>query len=429
MEYVVGPIWSLLDLIAIIMFSSSFLKKREHSRKQIVCFLVIWVASSIYSNLGISSVITLFLNTLTTFLLLSALFYGKWMTKILCTILSHLYLGTIDVAVTYGFCAILGISYAEFVWKKLMYITVISMGKLLEILFAYIILRLRRTGGVQSVKNKWTVLTILFPAISLIMLAAMVFNSQNTDDLSIGVFVFCCILTIANIAILYLIRIMEKRSSDEHQLALMDQQMEIQTHNIIALEKSYRAQRQASHEFNHQMQAITQLLSRKEYAEAEKYLHEIQGYYSVRTFAVNSHHPILDAIFNQKYQTACEQEIDMTFSLNDLSSVKIKANQLVVLFSNLLDNALEACVKCEGEKVIQCRIEKTTCLYVSIRNTSPSVNIANNQIETTKMSKSEHGYGLKNVQRILNELHAEYTFDYSNGWFHFVAEIPLSDNS
>ena len=428
MEYVIGPIWSFLDLIAIIMFSSSFLKRYEVGKRQIIWFFAIWVVSSIYSNLGIGSIVTMFLNTITTLCLLTVLFNGKWMYKVLCTIFVHLYLSTVDVAVIYGFCALLGISYTDFVWKKLLYTAVVFSGKLLNMLVAYFVLRIRGQGAKHSIKNRWTILTILFPAISLTMLITMFFIGQNDNDLSISVFVFCIVLAVGNIAILYLIRIMEKRSHDEHQLALMNQQMEIQTQNIIALEKSYRAQRHASHEFNHQMQAVAQLLSRKEYLEAEKYLQEIQGNYSVRTFAVNSHHPLLDAVLNQKYQTACEQEIELTFVLNDLSTVKIKANQLVVLFSNLLDNALEACRKCEGEKVIQCRIEKTTCLYVSIRNTSPSVNIVNNQIETTKMSKSEHGYGLKNVQRILNELHAEYAFDYSNGWFQFVAEIPLSDN-
>ena len=43
----------------------------------------------------------------------------------------------------------------------------------------------------------------------------------------------------------------------------------------------------------------------------------------------------------------------------------------------------------------------------------------------TKKSKINHGYGLSQVQSILAQLHAEYAFDYQDGWFTFVAEIPL----
>lgn len=428
MEYIIGPVWIFLELIAVIMFSSSFLKKRETGKRGTICLLAIWVVSSVYTNLGIATSFSLLFNICTTFLLLSVCFQGKWLYRLLCAVLGHLYLGTIDVAITYGTCVLLGMSYDDFVWKKLLYTAVVTSGKLLNILLVYLVLRFRGEGKKHAIKNRWTILTVLFPAISLLMLFTMFFLGQNDDDLSVSVFVFCSVLAVGNVAILYLIRIMENRSRDEHQIALMDQQMEIQTQNIISLEKSYRTQRQASHEFNHKLQVIAQLLSQKEYGEAESYIHEIQSDFSLRTFAVNSRHPILDAIFNQKYQSAKEQDIEMMFSLNDLSEVKLKANYLVVLFSNLLDNAIEASTKCEGEKIIRCCIEKTTCLYISIRNTSLPVSIVDNQIETTKVSRHEHGYGLRNVCRILEELHSEYSFGYSDGWFQFVAEIPLSND-
>jgi hypothetical protein len=44
---------------------------------------------------------------------------------------------------------------------------------------------------------------------------------------------------------------------------------------------------------------------------------------------------------------------------------------------------------------------------------------------TNKSKKREHGYGLPAIRFILEQLHAEYAFDYSDGWFQFVAEIPI----
>ena len=92
-----------------------------------------------------------------------------------------------------------------------------------------------------------------------------------------------------------------------------------------------------------------------------------------------------------------------------------------------MDNALEACMRRADNRRIECRIEADIHLFISIRNTSLPVKIINNRIETSKMPKSDHGFGLPNICRILDSLEAEYAFNYSDDWFHFVAEIPLSN--
>ena len=53
------------------------------------------------------------------------------------------------------------------------------------------------------------------------------------------------------------------------------------------------------------------------------------------------------------------------------------------------------------------------------------VKIKNGTIPTSKEQKEDHGYGLPQIQSILDQLGAEYAFDYKDGWFTFVAEIPL----
>ena len=59
-------------------------------------------------------------------------------------------------------------------------------------------------------------------------------------------------------------------------------------------------------------------------------------------------------------------------------------------------------------------------------NKEPSVPVVinNGLIETTKSPKEEHGYGLITVKHILNQLNAEYSIHYENGYFQFAAEIP-----
>ena len=132
----------------------------------------------------------------------------------------------------------------------------------------------------------------------------------------------------------------------------------------------------------------------------------------------------MDAILNEKYQRARENGIDISYKVSDLSGLKLSTDELVVLLSNLLDNAIEACLRLPNNRKIECSLILEESLFLSIRNTAPPVKIVDGRIETTKKNKMEHGYGLPAVQRILQQLRGELIIDYSEPWFQIVADIP-----
>ncbi len=425
MEHVISSIWVLLDLLSCFVFLSAFLLPRKDKIHQIGTFCLAWVVCSILVLMklaGFGKQIWTFTVTIVASFLL---YRGSLIKHILLITVAFVFNGVIDMAIGYGVCAILKISYSEFVWKKLLYITVATTAKLIEVFLAYLLFRIRQKEGRYRIRKKWLLLISLFPAVSLLILIVMFVLLQDQKNLSIGAFSLSAVLAVANVGVLYLIQMMEKRTKEEQQLILISQQAEIQTKNIMALEKSYRAQRRASHEFLHHMQTISDLLDRREYDEVRGYVHELRDTHTVRIFAVNTHHPILDVLLNQKYQFAADLNIQMDFTVNDLSSVILPTSELVVMLSNLLDNAIEACEKVTEEKIIRCTLVVSDSLYISIRNTSLPVMIINGNIETTKEPKLDHGFGLPTVCRILDILHAEYDFQYLDGWFHFAAEIPL----
>ena len=200
--------------------------------------------------------------------------------------------------------------------------------------------------------------------------------------------------------------------------------MEIQSDSIAALEESYRAQKQATHEFQHHLQTIDSLLDGVHSEKAKEYIENLLDTQTKRIFCIQCGHPILDALLNQKYQAARESHIDMQVQVNDLSAVSVPNEMLVVLLSNLLDNAIEACRKLPEERTILCRLVLNDTLFLSIQNSTLPVTITDGCIQTTKEPKEEHGFGLANVCRLLDQLGAEYAFAYENNTFRFVAEIP-----
>ena len=323
-----------------------------------------------------------------------------------------------------GTCAALGIGWETFWAQRLLVGIVGGFGFLLTVLILLLLRYLELPEVSQAKGTRW-MLSFLFPAASFVLLAVLLFVVQGISEMVLAAAIFGGVLVIANVAIVYLLRTMERQAKEEQERALLRQQMEIQTGSILALEKSYRSQRQATHEFRNQLQTIHDLLTRDAKDEALSYVEQLQGMQTTRVFAVNTHHPILDAVLNQKYQAAKELDVDFQFRVNDLSRLELETDALVVLFSNLLDNAVEGCARLTEGRMIRCSVLLSDSLYISIRNTSPTVVMHGKEIPTTKEPKHEHGFGLVSVRRILEDLGAEYTFHYADGWFEFVAEIPL----
>lgn len=141
-----------------------------------------------------------------------------------------------------------------------------------------------------------------------------------------------------------------------------------------------------------------------------------------RLFLVNSHHAILDALFNTKATEAIQKGIEIDFELNDLSTLPFDVSDMVVLFSNLLDNAIEACEKSiaiEWFAFLLCWNKA----FVFYSKYDPSGRNKNDTIKTTKPNAHLHGFGLSNIKLILNKYHADFVMDYEDGWFQFTGEI------
>ena len=378
----------------------------------------------LYTNLGIEQIVKQILTVIFFTWVTAVLYKGNGFLYFILALICYIFIAAIDAIVVNCMCGLLHISYDTFIWRKLSYIIITTADKLIAVFFAWLLYRFREKGDLGELRSKWVQLSTLFPTVSAAMLAVLFYTAPQEEDVSFGVAVFAGVLMVANIAMLYVIESIEKAMEQEQASRMLRQQISIQTENYSALKENYSTQRRATHEFERHVRVIRDLLDQGEYETAQNYVSQLQNDRALRIFCIASNNPVVDVVLNQKYQVAQENGIKMSVKVNDLSSLSIQANDLVVLLSNLLDNAIEACKKVDSQKEIACSILKEDSIYVSIRNTSLPIEIHHGDIPTTKPNSMEHGYGLQAVKYILEQLGAEYTFAYSNGWFQFVTEIP-----
>lgn len=424
MEYIISALWFALECVAFFLFASAFLPYRYNRKRTILMALCMCTLLLFSQSFPLPALVLRLCALIFGLCLIVFLFKGRLALRLFIGLLDYIVVAAMDAIVLFGASTILRISLDELVWKKGMYTVLVTAGKILSVFLAWLVTRLHPFHKLHPLRPKWMLLVSFFPLTSLFMLMALFLICRDQRDLTQPVAFFCIFLGIANVAIVYVVSLIEQDTEVKQQNNILSQQMEIQTASILALDKAYRQQRQTTHDFQNHLCTISDLLAQKSYETAAKYVRELSQAQTSRILIVNTHHPIIDAILNQKYQMAVESQIEMRFCINDLSGIQLSASELVVLLSNLLDNAIEACWRVETERLIRCTILENDGSFLSIRNTSLPVLITEHGIATTKASASEHGYGLPSVCRILDGLHAEYAYNYENGWFQFTAEIP-----
>lgn len=418
-------IWTAMEIVATSLFWKAFFQPRVSRRRYILAMVAMWCFYMVYfstehgENWQIA--VTIIVISVGSLLVNQGKLYAHILIALLCYCAG---VATVNIF-CYGTSALLGISMDSLIWKKTLFTIVVTIGKLAYILFAWYIGHLWKGRKPSALRGKWLLFTMLFLAVSGIMLYFAFINFRDTAGISTEVAVFSVVLFIANIVFFYLADSLARSTEKLKETALLNQQLEIQTEQILALEKSYQAQRKNTHDFRNQLQTILELISMGKPQEAENYAQKLLGQQTVRIFAVNSGHPVIDAVLNHKYQRAREQGVDMQLQVNDLSKVSLPTDMLVVLLSSLLDNAIEGCCRVERERMILCKLIAEDTLFLSVRNTSLPVTVYNGRIPTSKANKEDHGYGLGRIQYILDKLEGEYTFNYKDGWFTYAAEIPL----
>ena len=287
-----------------------------------------------------------------------------------------------------------------------------------------------RNGKLSQATNfKWYTIPAVLSLASVLLI--FFFGSCfQQGQISIQPLCVCAtFITVMQIAALLLISWMEQNANFREEAISLQAKSKAQQESIEALSAAYAQQRKLTHDFRAHLSTLDGMLMQqnRDINTIQTYIHRLQSKQTERILLVNTHHAALDALLNQKALVAKNRKIDIQFSVNDLSPIKIDMVDLTVVISNTLDNAIEACEKLpetDRQIYVQALLEEDELFY-AVRNKSLPVNMVANQLPaSTKENPSFHGYGLQNVHTTLEKYHTLYAMDYENGWFEFATELP-----
>lgn len=427
---VLNLVGNIFAITTYLLLSDSFFLRKSYSNRlqNILCFLFWFALSLAFSNLigsacgyGCKVLCELFIY----YGLCVSFYEGRWDRRFFVLVTEYAVLFSFSYWFDCFCLFCFKITYDAFVENIALYSICYLIKGGMVVSCGLLVHHFHKPLSVGSQARVWIPLSTIFPMATLIVL--WIAYSPRIDRQA---WIICLlILNVVDVVALLLLDHLEETSRNNEKLLVASERARIQDENIQALSLAYSSQRKMTHDFYEYISTLRLLLDSKRVDDANELLKELSEHQNQRILLVNCHHATVDAVLNQKGFLCKQKGIDVRFRVNDLSELCIPNVDLIVVLGNILDNAIEACQKCQKTDwwvSIQILLIKhdTPTLSILVVNPSLPVTIVNGEIETSKHDSLRHGYGLSNVKDVLNRYGAEYTFTYQNHLFIFSIDWP-----
>ena len=176
------------------------------------------------------------------------------------------------------------------------------------------------------------------------------------------------------------------------------------------------------HDFTNHIQVLHGLLQLGESKQAQQYISSLsKEVLALETLKLNIDHPGLSILLQTKKLAAQNYHIDMNFTVSHDAFDKIKTTDLIIILSNLIDNAIDATVAlpvAERKITISCQTDVTQYLF-KITNTGPKISENEHIFKQGYSTKNAEqgkirGQGLFIVKEVVNRYNGEISIDSIN---------------
>ena len=275
-----------------------------------------------------------------------------------------------------------------------------------------------------------------FPLASLGIGVVLFRIMLSTPALSGGLSICMVVLLLVDLLSVYLLDKLDKTQAAARENAVLRQNLKLEAEHFEALQDSYEQQRRQTHNYYDQLSVLKGMAERGASQEDfSKYLDGLIAAKEPTPIRFHTHRTTVDVLLSQKASKAHELGIEFDFQFDDLAAFPLPDNALVVILSNLIDNAMDACgaIPPDGQRYIRLSMKMRPAeAWLCIENTTAQpVKIENNMVQTTKGDPLERGYGLKIVASLLAENGGTYTLNYleKERLFGFYSTIPCPEKT
>ena len=419
---------NILEEFIITMFLTLYFGCKYSGCKKTVGFLACMIISTLYITYfnftriyeglyGLGLIIIYFLYA---FICLK----GNAATKAFISALIDCIVSIISVTIISGEMALLSLDYQYIQLFSAARIINIALAKVLLTAVCIMLSKFRLKGGVKA-KNCIAAIALTLIAelsIEYIMSVLTANHNEFQSGLCFVVFAIATIITLAY----YLFIKSHYDAQIQAENAALRQKFENDKQNARDIEELYNKVCGTRHDLLNHFTTISRLLDEGS-DKAQEYIKSVtNNQLDTIKALISTGNDCFDAIVNTKIALCESYGITVRVRAMENAADYLTHDEIAVLMGNLFDNAIEAS-KNSGRKIIRLdvRIQE---LYLSIcmKNTiNKSVLAQNYSLQTTKADKDYHGFGTKNIKKIVDKHSGLISYDEENGYFICDILIPI----
>lgn len=266
---------------------------------------------------------------------------------------------------------------------------------------------------------------LLLDAICLASLTAVISCVYYTPEQSYKIWFCMLACMITNLSAVRLVYYLAEHVRGR----LIEKNMKLQQDYYQELEANQMEIRKFRHDMNNHFSVVSELLEEGKETEAKEYFRSLSGQLRARsrTFCKDS---IVNAVINSKYNRAVEQGIDCFFNIEIDALWFLNNLDVCTIFSNTLDNAIEACMKVAEEKrriSLKARCTENGYFSYEITNSkNQEIRVEEGRYRTWKKDVKSHGIGIENVQDVVKRYGGTMKISYDDETFGVV--ILIAEN-
>ncbi len=181
------------------------------------------------------------------------------------------------------------------------------------------------------------------------------------------------------------------------------------------------------HDWNNHMIVMQQLFEQGKFEEAKKYFESFPAVRKSNSTKVLSGNETVDTILAAKAELFTKHDVELKINGNLSRLSTMESMDICILFSNLIDNALEAVAKVKEKRYLHINVtESPNMLMIIFKNpTAQELLREGDTIKSTKEDAMKHGIGLQNVAEIVEKYKGEYFIETPENEFIMKLVLPM----
>lgn len=419
-------IYTFLYIVLYKMFVETFTKKRENRSACIIWFVFMaltvfdcFASVVLVKHFVVKQIVIVISGTLIMWLC----YQISFLKSILIIMFYQGLCFLTDYIAWMGLQKLLAVTFVKTTMLELL------MGTLSQLLvfIAIIVLRHHFTQDSAEILTsmEWAKFSV-FPAFTMTAIIAMLINFDGLEN-EIQVNTLICLafgMLILNIFVFYLLWDAIEREVKIRKEQLLIERAKSETAMYRQISENFDRQKKREHEYKNEMMVISSLLKQNKLEKLHTLLDQYNAEIAHNIDAIDTNHVIVNAILNTKLQEARERGIVFVLKINDLSALKMKDEDIVVILSNMLNNAIEACEKCSGKRIIRVKAVKEgkTTIFSVINTIHEIPHFIDGRYQTTK-EEQFHGIGIENVKEIVSKYNGTCAIRCDSEQFYFVVYL------